>query len=118
MNNRSKTIKHLIEESGHSYQELEGLTGIKKSTLQRYASGTTTKIPITAIEKIAKAFNISPRIIMGWDEETQYQLNNNDVLAKIIFKMRKDKKFFEAVKVLNNLNENKLEKATQILALL
>lgn len=118
MNKRSEIIKHLIEESGHSYQELEKLTGIKKSTLQRYASGITTKIPISAVEKLAKAFNISPRIIMGWDEETQYQLQNNDLLASIVLKMRRNKIFFESVQVLNSLTDEKLEKAMQILPLL
>lgn len=68
MSIRSERIKALVEKSGLSYQELEKLTGIKKSSLQRYASGATTKIPLDVIEKLAKAFNVSQEYLMGWDE--------------------------------------------------
>jgi transcriptional regulator with XRE-family HTH domain len=71
MSIRSERIKALIEQSKLSYQELEKLTGIKKSSLQRYASGVTTKIPLDVIEKLSKAFNVSQEYLMGWDEEPQ-----------------------------------------------
>ena len=69
MSTRSERIKSLIEQSGRSYQELEKLTGIKKSSLQRYASGATTKIPLDVIEKLSIAFNVSQEYIMGWEEK-------------------------------------------------
>ena len=69
MSVRSERIKALIEKSKKSYQELERLTGIKKSSLQRYASGVTTKIPLDVIEKLSKTFNVSQEYLMGWDEE-------------------------------------------------
>ena len=69
MSTRSERIRSLIEQSGKSYQEMERLTGIKKSSLQRYASGVTTKIPLDVIEKLANAFNVSQAYIMGWDEK-------------------------------------------------
>lgn len=69
MLSRADRIRILIEQSGKSYQELESLTGIKKSSLQRYASGVTTKIPLDAIEKLAAAFRVPPAYLMGWSEE-------------------------------------------------
>ena len=69
MSTRSERIKSLIERSGMSYQELEKLTGIKKSSLQRYASGVTTKIPLDVIEKLSVAFNVSQEYLMGWEEQ-------------------------------------------------
>lgn len=69
MSTRSERIKSLIEQSGRSYQELEKLTGIKKSSLQRYASGVTTKIPLDVIEKLSIAFNVSQEYLMGWEEK-------------------------------------------------
>ena len=69
MSTRSERIRSLIEQSGRSYQELERLTGIKKSSLQRYASGVTTKIPLDVIEKLSIAFNVSQEYLMGWDEK-------------------------------------------------
>ena len=69
MSARSERIRSLIEKSEKSYQELERLTGIKKSSLQRYASGVTTKIPLDVIEKLANAFNVSQEYLMGWEEK-------------------------------------------------
>ena len=69
MSVRSERIKALIEQSKQSYQELEKITGIKKSSLQRYASGVTTKIPLDVIEKLSKTFGVSQEYLMGWDNE-------------------------------------------------
>ena len=69
MSIRSERIKALIDASDLSYQEIEKLTGIKKSSLQRYASGVTTKIPLDVIEKLSVAFNVSQEYLMGWDEK-------------------------------------------------
>ena len=69
MSIRSERIKALIVQSNKTYQELEKITGIKKSSLQRYASGVTTKIPLDVIEKLSMAFNVSQEYLMGWEEQ-------------------------------------------------
>jgi transcriptional regulator with XRE-family HTH domain len=69
MSIRSERIKLLVEQSGKSYQDLEVCTGIKKSSLQRYASGATAKIPLDVIEKLSNYFNVPQTYLMGWDEE-------------------------------------------------
>ena len=68
MSTRSERIKALIEQSKLSYQELEKITGVKKSSLQRYASGTTVKIPLDVIEKLSRTFNVSQEYLMGWSD--------------------------------------------------
>ena len=75
MSTRSERIKFLIEKSGQSYQELEKTTGIKKSSLQRYATGVTTKIPLDVIEKLSKAFNVSQEYLMGWTKDNKKEEN-------------------------------------------
>lgn len=78
-----KRLKESILSSGYSYAELEKLTGISRSSLQRYANGVTAKIPIDAIQTIAKAVDIDAKYIMGWtDSEIPYtskdeNTNNN-----------------------------------------
>ena len=52
-----------------SYYELEKLTGISKSTLQRYETGNIEKVPIDRIETIAHALGVEPSYILGWDAE-------------------------------------------------
>lgn len=69
MSIRSERIKSLIEQSGKSYVELEALTGIKKSSLQRYASGVTSKIPLDAIKALSATFNVSQEYLMGWEAQ-------------------------------------------------
>ncbi len=69
MTTRAERIKETLEKSGLSYQDLEKVTGIKKSSLQRYASGVTTKIPLDVIEKLSSAFNVSQAYLMGWEEK-------------------------------------------------
>ena len=114
MSIRSERIKALVEESNMSYQEIEKLTGIKKSSLQRYASGVTTKIPMDVFEKLSVAFNVSQEYLLGWDvkEEapSEPQLTGVDKelweLLKLIPEDQK-KLFLEMGRVFaNNLNKD------------
>lgn len=89
MTTRSARIKSLIEQSKKSYIELEKITGIKKSSLQRYASGATAKIPLDVIEKLSKAFNVSQEYLMGWEEKTppkEPQLTEGEKLLLKLFR--------------------------------
>lgn len=69
MDERTRRIQEVIHNKGLSYADLEFLTGISKSALQRYATGQTKKIPIDVIEKIATATGVTARYLMGWDDE-------------------------------------------------
>ena len=60
-----------IERKGYSYGELARLTGIPKSAIQRYATGETGKIPMDRIESLAKALNVTPEYIMGWENKKE-----------------------------------------------
>ena len=90
MSIRSERIKALIDSSDLSYQDLEKLTGIKKSSLQRYASGVTAKIPLEVIEKLSAAFNVSQNYLMGWDETdsspSQLELTEGEKLMLELFR--------------------------------
>lgn len=77
-------LKNSIEASKLSYVELEKKTGIAKSSIQRYASGTTKKIPIDAIQAIAKACGVSAAYIMGW-ESNAYTLPAENVFMRPLF---------------------------------
>lgn len=64
-------LKESIDKSGLSYVELERITKIAKSSIQRYASGATKKIPIDAIQAIASAVGVSAAYIMGWESNVE-----------------------------------------------
>ena len=48
--------------------ELGKLCGITKQTIYKYESGVITNIPLDRLEKIAAVLNVSPSILLGWDE--------------------------------------------------
>lgn len=76
-------LKKSVVNSGLSYVELEKVTGIPKSTIQRYTSGSTKKIPVDAIGLIAKAVGVSSEFILGFAENDTYGINNSLPLARI-----------------------------------
>ena len=109
MSIRSERIKALVDNSGMSYQELEKLTGIKKSSLQRYASGVTTKIPLDVIEKLASTFNVSQEYLMGWDEKetspSELQLTEGEkALIKLLRRVPAEEQPIVIEKILSALD--------------
>ena len=69
MNPVSKRLIDAYRKSGLSYPELEKITGIPKSSIQRYITGMYEDIPMSRLEKIADALNVSAAYIMGWEDE-------------------------------------------------
>ena len=106
-----KELTELIEkiklrrlELGLSYQELSDLTGINKSTLQRYETGFIKKVPINQVQIIAKALNVTPGYLMGCEnnkENQTYYLNPEAAkMAQEIYDNPQYKVLFDATKKL------------------
>lgn len=70
MSDISKRILEILTAKEISYGELSDRTGIPKSALQRYSTGTTEKIPIDRLEKIGKAIGVTTAYLMGWEDDT------------------------------------------------
>ena len=70
MSEQSERLLKVILDSKLTYVELEKKTGIAKSSIQRYASGNTKKIPVDAVKLIADATNSSAAWIMGWSDNS------------------------------------------------
>ncbi len=62
-------IKHRREELNLSFQQLADLTGMSKSTLQRYETGGIKNIPLDKLEVLATALKTTPEWILGWDRK-------------------------------------------------
>ncbi len=77
MVNRADRISKAIRDKGISFAELEHITGVSKSALQRYAAGETKKIPIDVIEKVAAATGVSTRYLMGWEDSDEQETGNS-----------------------------------------
>lgn len=75
MDKTAERLKEAIEESEYTLRDLEKLTGISRSTIQRYASGFTKKMPLSSVKLLAQALNIAPEYLMGWVDQKR-QINN------------------------------------------
>lgn len=69
MSVQSDRIRSEMIRNSLTLVEIEQRTGIKKSSMQRYVSGQTGKIPMSAIEKLADLFGVSASYLMGWEEK-------------------------------------------------
>ena len=114
----AKNLKYFIDRSGKSRRELAQIWGFPYSTLSEWLNAK--KYPrIDRIEKMASYFGIlkSDLIEDNLSEQKKIMLTN-DILADIIIKMRSNTKFLDAVKALFALDDERIDKATQILKLL
>lgn len=65
--NIGERIKFVRRAQGMSQSELAEKIGVLKQTIYRYERGETKGIPSDMLEKIAKALDVSPLYLMGWD---------------------------------------------------
>lgn len=65
-----KIIGNAMEVNNISYGQLAKETGIPKSTLQRYVTGSTTKISIDALSRIGSVLDISMDIAKAMSLDT------------------------------------------------
>ena len=66
-----KLIKYLRDrrlELGLSLRDVAQIVGVNASTVTRWENGDIENMKRDKIEMYAKALQISPRIIMGWEE--------------------------------------------------
>lgn len=70
-----KEINEILErirnrrlEMGLSYQDMQDLTGISKSTWQRYETGYIKNLGIDKLDLVAKVLNTTPGYLMGWEK--------------------------------------------------
>ncbi len=70
MNEICERMLSLLSARNMSYSALAAATGISRSTLQRYATGTTDKIPFERLSAIAKALGVSPAYLADGEEES------------------------------------------------
>lgn len=62
----ARRLKDRREALGYSFQQLAELTGMSKSTLQRYESGAIKNIPLARLETLTTALQTTPEQLLGW----------------------------------------------------
>lgn len=74
-------IKKKRLEKGITLEELGKKAGVSKVTIHRYESNIITNIPSDRIEAMAKALEVSPSYLMGWDEDLE-ESNHKNLLTR------------------------------------
>ena len=77
----TERIKARREELDLSYQDLADLTGLSKSTLQRYETGEIRSLPISKVPILAKALQMTPLELTGWEPLT-FSASEIDLICK------------------------------------
>lgn len=104
-------IKNIIRqrrlELGLTYEELGKIVGVGKSTVRKWETGMIENIKRDNIVALSKALNISPALIMGWDEENIKANNLSDEDNSLLDNFHKlnDLGKKEAVKRVSELTE-------------
>ena len=98
---RARRINEAIAKSGYSYPELEKITGIPKSTIQRYATGGSKKVDFPTVQEIANAVGADPRYLLCWENETEISQETQSAIDLI----KKDEDVQIYVNALGELTE-------------
>ncbi|MBO6302375.1 MAG: helix-turn-helix domain-containing protein [Ruminiclostridium sp.] len=75
----AERIKVRRKELGLSYQELADLTGISKSTLQRYETGSIKSIPLAKLDVLAEGLKTTALYILGKPEQTNAEIISDGI---------------------------------------
>lgn len=76
----SNKIKRLRKEAKISQVELAEKLGTTKQTIYKYENGIITNIPSDKIEIMARLFDTTPQYLMGWENSSNIETNEQVVL--------------------------------------
>ena len=82
-------IKALRLKRGMKQTSLADVAGLQKQTLYKYEQGVITNIPLRTIEALAKALNVSPAYLVGWDDDEEQVKNEVKANERSAKKMEK-----------------------------
>lgn len=70
-------IRKRREELDLTYEELGEKVGVGKSTVRKWETGMIENIKRSNIAALAKALEISPSLLMGWETKDEYESGEN-----------------------------------------
>lgn len=104
-------IKDRRNELGWSQRELAAKMGYSSNTTVTKIEQGKVDVSQERLEQFAQVLGVSVAYLMGWEQIQK----KNDQLVKLVTRLRKDEKFAEAVKMLDELDADKYENVLQIL---
>lgn len=77
--NKGDRIKNLRIQNKMTLEEVGERIGVSKQTLYKYENNIITNIPSDKIEGLAQIFNVSPALIMGWNDTSKEYYKDPEV---------------------------------------
>ena len=111
MSNLAEKIKMLRKQKGLTLEQVANIVGVGKSTVRKWETGMIKNMGRDKIILLAKAFDVTPAYLLGWEEQER----TNDAIADIVVKLRTDTEFLETVELIYNLDDDKLNLVKQML---
>ena len=109
----AKNLAYYVDRSGEYQKDLAEVAGVAPSTFNDWMKAK--KYPrIDKIELLANHFGILKSDLIE-EKMTEEKEKDNEVLAKIIVRMRKDKEFCSVVKSLYDLDSAKIKGVSEML---
>ena len=99
---------------GWSQRELAEKMGYKNHSVVARVEAGKVDLPQSRVDQFAKVLGLSHGYLLGLVSE--YENKKNDLLAKLIVKMRKDPEFFETVCDLSELESNEFNNIRQLIS--
>ena len=115
--NKGDKIKNLRIQNKMTLEEVGNRIGVSKQTLYKYENNIITNIPSDKIEGLAKIFNVSPALIMGWDDTPKEYYKDAEVaeFTEYLCTRPGARMLFSAAK---DISKEDMEKAVEYIELL
>lgn len=92
-------LKNRRIELGLTMKEVSEIVGVSEATISRWESGDIANMRRDKIVALANALQMSPAVIMGWEEPPAYYINDDTAkAAQEIFEDREMQILFDAAR--------------------
>jgi transcriptional regulator with XRE-family HTH domain len=90
---RRERLLEVIKANHLTYAQLEELTGVAKSSIQRYLTGETVKIPVDFFDRVAAVTNTPVDYLSCYDNEKNAPIKTNrDDLSEVMKQLYEENK--------------------------
>lgn len=114
--NVGERIRQRREALGLTLEAVANELGVNRSTVKRYESGETQRIPLSTIEKLARVLRTTTAYLMGWEGvRTGDELPQDEDIRMVVSAMRTlsadDKKILlKIVRAMSHIADEELKR--------
>lgn len=111
MHKIGQRIKERRKELDMTADELARRIGKNRATVYRYENGDIENLPIDVLKPIAKALDVAPQYLMGWNIDTEATSKKTEPTVDFLVTLGDDEKYM--VEVMSSLSPKSREELKQ-----